>query len=141
MTRRIIALTVCAALVGGCASAGGPRVAPGGPGQPAAAHPSTDPAVMAEYVQKLQLGTRVRVDLASGRAIKGTLMKATDRAIIVQTRTRLPEPPLEILLTDILAVTPESSGGGIGKAIGIGAAAGGAAALGVILLLIAIFSD
>jgi hypothetical protein len=95
---------------------------------------------MAEYVQKLQLGTRVRVDLASGRTVKGTLMKATDRAIVVQTRTRLPEPPLELALTDILAVTPESSNG-IGRAIGIGAAAGAAASLGVILLLIAIFSD
>lgn len=139
MSRQTIALTLCAALVSGCASVGGPRVAPGA--QPPGSRPATDPAVMAEYVQKLQLGTKVRVDLANGKTIKGTLMKATERSIIVQTRTRLPEPPVEIVLTDVLAVTPESSSGNVGRAIGIGAAAGGAAALGVILLLIAIFSD
>jgi hypothetical protein len=100
-----------------------------------------DPAVMAEYVQKLPLGTKVRVDRANGQVLKGTLMKATAQAIIVQTRTRVPEPPIEIPLSDILAVTPETGNGNIGKAIGIGAAAGAAAALGVILILILTFSD
>jgi hypothetical protein len=140
MTRQTIALTLCAALVSGCASTGGPRVASGAQSQPAVSRPATDPAVMAEYVQKLQLGMKVRVDLVNGKTVKGTLMKATDRAIVVQPRTRLPEPPLELPLSDILAVTPESSNG-VGKAIGIGAAAGAAASLGVILLLIAVFSD
>ena len=140
MTRQTIALTVCAALVSGCASTGGPRVPSGAQSQPAVSLPARDPAVMAEYVQKLQPGTRVRVDLASGKTVKGTLMKATDRSIVVQTRTRLPEPPLELALNDILAVTPESSNG-VGRAIGVGAAAGAAACLGVLLVLIAVFSD
>jgi hypothetical protein len=140
MTRQTIALTLCAALMSGCASAGRPRVASAAQNQPAVSRSGTDPAVMAEYVQKLQLGIRVRVDLVNGKTVKGTLMKATDRAIIVQTRTRLPEPPIELPLGDIAAVTPDSSNG-VGRAIGIGAAAGAAAALGVILLLIAVFSD
>jgi hypothetical protein len=140
MTRQTIALTLCAALMSGCASAGRPRVASGAQNQPAVSRPGTDPAVMAEYVQKLQLGIKVRVDLANGKTVKGTLMKATDRAIIVQTRTRLPEPPIELPLSDLVAVTPDSSNG-VGRAIGIGAAAGAGAALGVILLLIAVFSD
>lgn len=140
MTKQTIALTLCAALVSGCASTGGPRVTSGAQSQPAVSRPATDPAVMAEYVQKLQLGTRVRVDLVNRKSVKGTLMKATDRAIVVQTRTRLPEPPFELPLTDILSVTPESSNG-VGRAIGIGAAAGAAASLGVLLLLVAVFSD
>lgn len=140
MTRQTIALTLCAALVSGCASTRGPRVASGAQSQPAVSRPAADPALMAEYVQKLQLGTRVRVGLVTGKSIKGTLMKATDRAIVVQTRTRFPEPPFELPLTDIVSVAPESSNG-VGRAIGVGVAAGAAASLGVLLLLIAVFSD
>ena len=140
MTRQTIALTLCAALGSGCASAGGPRVASDPHARPGVSRPATDPAVMADYVQRLQLGTRVRVDLASGKSVKGTLMKATDRAIVVQTRTRFPEPPFELPITDIVSVAPESSNG-VGRAIGVGVAAGAAASLGVLLLLIAVFSD
>ena len=136
MTRQLIASVLCAALVGGCAT-GRPRLMIA---QTSKAQAPADRSVLAEYVQKLQPGTRVRVDRASGRAVKGTLMKATDTTIVVQPRTRVPEPPIEIPLTDVLAVTPESQNG-VAKAIGIGAAAGAAAALGVILILIAAFSD
>lgn len=140
MTRQLIALTVCAALVTGCATAGRPRLVLDNQTMPTAqaAPPGRD--VLAEYVRKLPPGTKVRVDRAGARAVKGTLMKATDVAIVVQPRTRVPEPPIEIPLTDVLAVTPEGSNG-VAKAIGIGAAAGAAAALGVILILIAALSD
>lgn len=141
MTRQSIAVTMCAALLSGCATGGGPRVAMMSLPQSTASKAAPDPAVMAEYVQKLPLGTKVRVDRASGRSVRGTLMKATAESIIVQPRTRLPEPPVEIPLADVLAVTPEAPNGNIGKAIGIGAAAGAAAALGVILILILTFSD
>jgi hypothetical protein len=141
MTRQLIALAVCAALVSGCATAGGARPALARQSQAAGA-PATPPAptVLAEYVQKLPLGTKVRVDRTSGGPIKGTLMKASDTVVVVQPRTRVPEPPIEIPLADVLAVTPEGSNG-VAKAIGIGAAAGAAAALGTILILIAAFSD
>lgn len=140
MTRHAIALTVCAALVSGCATGGGTRLAAGPQAQPPDGRSSADRSVLAEYVQKLAPGTRVRVDRANGRPVKGTLMKATDAVVVVQPRTRVPEPPIEIPLADVLAVTPEGSNG-VAKAIGIGAAAGAAAALGVILILIAAFSD
>ena len=141
MTRQAIALIVCGALTSGCATAGGPRVAMAQSPQSAAPRAAGDQAVLAEYVQRLPAGTKVRVDRADGKVVKGTLMKASDVAIVVQTRTRVPEPPVEIPLSEVLAVTPESSGNGIAKAIGIGAAAGAAAALGTILILIAAFSD
>lgn len=140
MTRQAIALTLAAALSSGCATAGGPRMAVG-PQTGTATQTPAEQSVLAEYVQKLQPGTRVRVDRVGGKAVKGTLMKATGTIIILQARTRVPEPPIEIPLTDVLAVTPERSNGGVGKAIGIGAAAGAAAALGTILILIAVFSD
>lgn len=141
MTKQAMALTLCAALLSGCATGGRPRLAMTSQAQTSAPRGAADSVVMAEYVQKLQLGTKVRVDRANGKVVKGTLMKATADAIVVQPRTRMPEPPIEIRLADVLAVTPEAGNGNIGKAIGIGAAAGAAAALGVILILIAVFSD
>ncbi len=141
MLRRTIALTLCAAVMSGCATAGGARMAATQPpAQGTTARSAADHGVLAEYVQKLQPGTKVRVDRASGKTVKGTLMKASDVSIVIQPRTRVPEPPIEIPLTDVLAVTPEGSNG-VGKAIGIGVAAGAAAALGTILVLIAVFSD
>lgn len=140
MTRQLIALTVCGALVSGCATAGGMRMAAAPQTQAAAPRSAADQAVLAEYVQRLQPGTKVRVDRASGRPVKGTLMKASDTVVVVQPRTRVPEPPIEIPLAEVLAVTPEGSNS-VAKAIGIGAAAGAAAALGTILILIAAFSD
>jgi hypothetical protein len=74
--------------------------------------------------------------------LRGTLMKATADAIVVQPRTRLPEPPIEIPLAEVLTVTPESgNGGSIGKAIAAGVAAGAGAALVTFFVLLSIFSD
>lgn len=130
--RRLLALIASASLlVSGCATAGGPCVQT--PASPA------DRSVLANYVKQLPVGSRVKVVLTDGRTVKGTLMSATDASIVVQRRTRIPEPPDELVLDRVLAVQLES-GGGPGRSIAIGAAAGAAAALGVFLILAAIFA-
>lgn len=139
MTRQAIVLLLCAVLAGGCATSGGRLTMAPSP-QAAAPYSQGDQAVLAEYVLRLPPGTRVRVDRLGGEVVKGTLMKASDAAIVVQRRTRVPEPPLEIPLNTVLAVTPETTNG-VAKAIGVGAAAGAAAALGTLLILAAVFSD
>jgi hypothetical protein len=95
---------------------------------------------MAAYTKQLPIGSRVRVDLTGGRRIKGTLMKADDRAIVVQPRTRIPEAPIEIAVERIGAIELERSNG-IGKSIAIGVAAGAGGALGVLLILVALLND
>jgi hypothetical protein len=138
MTNRFIALILCSAIAApGCATTGATGTPPAGAPDQSLAHR----AVLAEYVQKLPLGSAIRVDRVRGRTLRGTLMKATAEVIVVQPRTRLPEPPVEIAIGDVLSVTPDTNGTNIGKAIGIGAAAGAGAALGVLLILIAIYSD
>jgi hypothetical protein len=137
--RNPIVLMLCAALaLPGCATTGTTRVPAGAAGD----RQVLDPAVLAEYVQKLPAGSPVKVERRGGRAVRGTLMKATDQVLIVQPRTRIPEPPIEIPLSDVVSVAPDTpNGGNIGKAIGIGAAAGAAAALGVFLIILAAFAD
>lgn len=136
--RRLVTVVLCAALAaGGCASTAprGVTVAPDANRQAAR-------DVLAEYVQSLPAGSRLRVARSDGGSVRGTLMKVTDRSIVIQPRTRVPEPPLEIALADVVSVTPESSHGPhIGKVIGIAVAAGAGAALGILMILAAIYSD
>ncbi len=130
---RTIALSLCTALaVPGCAATAMSR----GPSTPA------DISVLSEYVQRLPPGSAVRVERTGGRTLRGTLMKATDRSLVVQPRTRMPEPAVEVQLAEVLSVTPETaSGGNLGRAIGVGAAAGAGAALTVFAILVAVFAD
>ena len=138
ITRRALAVALCTALgAAGCAPAAqrGITVAPGTDRQAAR-------DVLADYVQSLPVGSRVRVADTAGRTLRGTLMKATDRSILIQPRTRIPEPPMELALAGVVSVTPESSNGpNMGKVIGLAAAAGAGAALGVLMILAAIYSD
>ena len=139
MVRSAVASLLCITLaLPGCASA---RLSRAGfvPRQSAAS--PTDPATMAEYVRKLPVGSKVRVDTVHGRTLRGTLMKATDEELVVQRNTRLPESPEAIPMKDVARVTLET-GGSSGKLMGIGAAIGAGAAVGVIWLIVVLaFGD
>ena len=136
MRRMTAALVCCAVATSACATATGPRVAP-----PAAAGPAVSQA-LAEYVQRLPAGAPVRVDRAGASSVRGTIIKASAEAIVIQPRTRVAVPPIEIPMRDVLRVTPDTGTGNvIAKAIGIGAAAGVGAALAVFAILAAILSD
>ncbi|HVL68151.1 MAG TPA: hypothetical protein VM364_12890 [Vicinamibacterales bacterium] len=130
--RGAVAALLCTTLAGGCATAGVPRIATA---------PGADPAVLAAYVQTLPPGTPVRVDRRSGTEVRGTLLSATAARVLVQPRTRVPVPPVEVPLDDVASLTPDQGGNTIGKAIAAGAAAGAGAALAVIFVLAAIFGD
>lgn len=133
MASRAVAVLVTASLLAGCASAGGVRApAPFGP---------EDRRAIAEFVQRLPVGSQVRVERSTGRTTRGTLMSATADAIVVQPATRLPEAPVTIPTSEILRVTLDAGSGGLGRSIAIGAAIGAGATFGVLLLLAAIFAD
>ena len=108
---------------------------------PAISPQRTDPALFSSYVKQLPIGSRVRVGLTDGTRVKGTLMKADDREIVVQPRTRVPEPPIQIAMDRVVAVELETNGTNVGKTIGIGFAAGAAGVLSVFLILAAVFAD
>ena len=137
MFRKSVAAFVCTALLTtGCASASGPRV------QQAPAAPSVqDRAVLADYVQRLPAGSRVRVEQTNGSSLRGTLMKATAEAIVVQKNTRVPEAPVEVPLSQVTRVTLDSTSTSVGKHIAIGVGSGVAATFGVLLILAALWGD
>jgi hypothetical protein len=110
----------------------------GVPEQSAAARP--DPALIAEFVKKLPVGSRIRVDLADGRTIRGTLMRNDVEPLVIQRRTRVPEAPVEVRTADVIAVQLDQPNGMSGKALGIGIAAGAGLTFGVLMILAAIFA-
>jgi hypothetical protein len=135
MFKKTVAVLVCAALTtSGCASASGPRVAQ------APSAPVQDNAVLADYVQRIAAGSRVRVERTDGTSFRGTLMKATAEAVFVQKNTRVPEPAVELRLDQVSRVTLDT-GSSMGKTIAIGVAVGVGATFGVLLLLAALISD
>lgn len=136
MTKQLTAVMLSMALTaGGCASASGPRV-PVDP-QP----PVVDRSVMVEYAQRLPAGSKVRVELTDGPAIRGTMMKAGADSIIVQRQTRVPEPPVEIPIASIVRLTLDQASGSVGRNVAIGIVSGVGATFGVLLLLAAIWGD
>jgi hypothetical protein len=104
------------------------------------AAPVQDTGVLADYVQRIPAGSRVRVERSGGGVLRGTLMKASPEHIVVQKNTRVPETPVEIPLSEITRVSLDTGSSSAGKSIGIGLAAGAAGAVGVLLVLAAIFA-
>ena len=135
--RRLLAIILCAAVfTTGCASAGGTRIAAGP--QPGA----VDTAAMSDYVQRLPAGSKVRVERTDGTSLRGTLMKATAAAIVVQKNTRVPEPPVEVPVAQIARVTFDNGGGmSTAKAVAIGITSGVGAFLAILGILAATISD
>ena len=83
----------------------------------------------------IPLGSRVKVRTTDGRRLTATLMAVDDRHIVVKRLSRVPEPAVAIAFAELSELRREErSGFSIGKAIGIGLAAG----VGAILTLFAI---
>ena len=141
MSRQLLVVVLCSALVApGCASASGPRVARGAP--PPAQEPNAaaqDTTLLAEYVQRIPVGSKVRVERTNGGSLRGTLMKASADALVIQKNTRVPEPPVEVPLAQVARVTLDTGGNSVGKTVAISVGAGVGATFGILLLLAAIF--
>jgi hypothetical protein len=130
MRRTLAAMLVVALMVPGCAAAR--ATTSSRPGVP----PVSDP-VIGTFVRSLPAGSKVRVEVAHGRTLRGTLLQATDAALTVQRNTRIPEPPVTVSMRDVQRVTidaPASSSRGMA----LGAVVGAGTAIGLLWLIAAI---
>jgi len=132
MVKQVMAVVVAAALMmGGCASAAGPRVAQ----DPVA--PGIDRGVMADYAHRIPAGSKVRVERTAGGTVRGTLIKSGTDSLTVQRNTRVPEPPIDIPIGTVTRLTLDQ-GSSTGKNVAIGVASGVGATFGVLLILAAV---
>lgn len=132
--KRAVALILAVALVlPGCAShtgaAGNVMLAP------------PQPEWVKDYAAAIPLGSPVRVSRFDESTIRGDLIAVTNTTIVLQKRTRLPEAPVSVPMQRIRSVEVERPSGNLAKAIAIGAAAGAGAALGLLMIFAAIYSD
>lgn len=133
--RKLIAV-LCAALIAasGCGAARA-RPSAGAPGRQ-----SEDRRLTASYVRQIPVGSRIRLRHATRGVVRGVLLRGDTDPVVIQRRARIPEPPLEVPLSEIVALEIDTSNGA-GRAAAIGLATGAGAALGVFLVLVAIFAD
>ncbi len=132
--KKIIALVVAFAFAAsGCATttAGqGARLSVSAP----------EPSTMAEYAERIPIGSRVKVELSDGHRLRGTLMRADATSVVVSPATRIPEPPIEVPIGSVRRIELDQSSN-MAKSIAIGAATGVAATFGVLFLLFAMVDD
>ena len=97
--------------------------------------PAAEAAAFKQLAANIPLGSRIKVQARDGRRLTATLMAVNDDAIVVKRESRIPEPAVSISYDDLARLQLEKkSGFSMGKAIGIGLAAG----VGAILTLFAI---
>jgi hypothetical protein len=141
--KQLTAWIVCAALLAsGCATS--PlrlQTAPAMQQPPSAITRADDRDTLAEFARDLRLGSRVKVTTSGNRVVRGTMVKRTDEAIVIQQRTRVPEPLVVIPYAEVLALEPDVPSNGVGRAIAMGVGIGVSAAVGTLLLLAAVWGD
>jgi hypothetical protein len=97
--------------------------------------PEAEATAFKQLAASIPLGSRVKVESRDGRRLTATLMSVTDDAVVVKRESRLPEPAVRIAFAELTRLQlDQKSGFSVGKAIGVGLAAG----VGAILTLFAI---
>jgi hypothetical protein len=104
------------------------------------------PAVTADlwraFVEKLDVGSTLKVRLKDGTRVKATLLQVSPQAITIQPRTRIPVEPQSVPFDAIESLDVDRSNGiGVGKAIAIGVASAAGAFVGLMLIAFALVGD
>ena len=100
------------------------------------------PDVWRAFAQSLDVGQTVAVRLKNGQRFKATLLQASDEAMTLQPKTRVPVPPQRVPFAEVEAMEVQKGGGiGVGKALAIGIASGVGTFLGMLAILFATVGD
>jgi hypothetical protein len=131
--KRMIGLILCASmLASGCGARSLSTAVQTRPGGTRVAEPQW---VTREYVERVAIGSAVRVEQRTGESFTAIFMGLEGDAVRLQKRTRIPEAPVAIPLAELARLSLDSGGGiGAGKAVLIGLASGAAAFLSLLLL-------
>jgi hypothetical protein len=97
--------------------------------------PQAEAAAFKQLASGMPLGSRVKVQSREGRRLTGTLLTVTDTGIVIKREARVPESAVSISFAELTRLQlEEKSGFSMGKALGVGLAAG----VGAILTMFAI---
>lgn len=126
---KLLAVALSTMLTAQCASVGS---------MPVQTLPAAErgPAMLAAAA-KIPVGSRVSLGLADGRRFKGVLLAVDEGDLVVQQRTRLPEPPLRLDPQSVMYLELDAPRAGLGKMVAIGAAIGAGVTLAFLAMLAA----
>ena len=130
---KIIALVLTTVLAAQCASARAGSLQ-------TTAWPEGTRAVLAAAA-RIPAGSRITMQLMDGSRFKAVLLAVDDGKVIVQKRTRLPEPALRLDAASVAYLELDSPREGIGKVLAIGAAIGTGITLAFLAILAAALGD
>jgi hypothetical protein len=101
------------------------------------------PDIWHTFAAKLETGKALKVRLKNGQRFKATLLDVSDTAMTLQPKTRAAVPPQRVAFDEIetLEVDRGNGGGTIARAVGIGAAVGAGAFLGLMMIAFAALGD
>jgi hypothetical protein len=104
--------------------------------------PLDEAAALRAVAAAIPLGTRVRVQTTDGRRYTATFLGSEADGVVLKRETRVPEPAMRLPFDRIAIIERDPSRGGmsLGKALGLGLAAGAGAVLSLIAFA-AIVSD
>jgi hypothetical protein len=99
------------------------------------------PEAWRRFAQSLPPGSRIEVTTAEGRKLRGTLIAVEPEGILVNPRTRLPEPPQRVRFDAIASLDLDAGGSHVGRTVAIAAGVSAATVLAVLLALVAVWGD
>ena len=85
---------------------------------------------------RIDAGSQVNVQLRSGQRFRAVLVEAEADAIVLLPKTRLAVPLQKVRYEEIAALERREAVTGVGKTVAIGVAAGAAAFLGMLLIVL-----
>ena len=130
---KMTALFVITLFTAQCASVGA-RSTPSAPAPQAA-------RAMLAAAERIPAGSRISMQVSSGSRFKAVLLAVDGGHVIVQKRTRLPEPALRVDPATIVYLELDSSREGLGKMLAIGAGIGSGVTLAFLAILAAALGD
>jgi hypothetical protein len=96
------------------------------------------PDLWRNVAAKVTPGATVKLRLQDGTKLTAVLLQASDEAITIKPKTRVPVPPQRVEYTAIESIELEERGGiGAAKAAAIGIVSGVGAFLGMLLVFVA----
>jgi hypothetical protein len=99
------------------------------------------PDVWKQFVERVDVGTELNVQLNDGRRIRATLIGSRDDAVLLQPKTRVPVAIQAVPYDAIVRMEPRKAGHSAGKAVAIGVAAGVGVFFGIMALIVAAIGD
>lgn len=89
-----------------------------------------------KVAEAIPLGSKVKVQIADGKRVNGTLMRVDGDAIMLKRNTRRPEAAYTVPFAEVARLERDQANGGmhIARAIGVGLAAGAGVFFSLVLI-------